>query len=144
MVWYLLWTHCKVIGKESKPFKTGHWGFVPFPIDTCLHSACRVLPISLRARLDLFILMFKKVQRANPVRYHSPDPVSGVITRLRSAPTLPINVPSSQRFRNSVTYCDPMIWETLIPSSRQITNLVEFKKIMKTKILIEFSELQYI
>lgn len=48
-----------------------------------LHTSCNVLPISLRIKLDLLILMFKKIH-SNGMQAQSQ--------------------PKSQRFRNSVTY----------------------------------------
>lgn len=72
------------------------------------------------------------------------DGTTRMVTRLRSAPTLPLVLPNCQRFRNSVSYCGPQMWDSLTPSTRQIKDLDEFKKLIRTKILIEFNDLQWV
>lgn len=109
-----------------------------------LHTDCKVLPISLRTKLDLLVLMYKKVRRLDSDTGVDENTQSGMMTRLRSAPTLSTSVPTCQRFRNSVTYIGPTSWEVLTPFLRQQDSLEDFRKLIKTKILVEFSVLQNI
>lgn len=67
--------------------------------------------------------------------------MQGALTRLRSAPTLIVPQPKSQRFRNSVTYAGPVYWEALPPLIRQISNLDEFRRFTKLKMKVEFAEM---
>lgn len=70
-----------------------------------LHITHNVLPIALRIKLDLLVLIFKKVKShaRQPEESLNVEPMGpGVITRSRSAPTLRITQPASSRFRNSL------------------------------------------
>lgn len=84
--------------------------------------------------------MYKKVRRLKLDDDISVD----TMTRLRSAPPLHIPVPTCQCFKKSVTFMGPTTWETLTPYTRQIIDLDAFKKLIRTRILVEFSELQSI
>lgn len=90
-----------------------------------LHMACQVLPIEQRCKLDLLVLMFKRIFRGHemvvPVRE----------TRLSSAPMIAICKPNSSKFVKCISYQGPEMWNSLSAWIRQISELTRFKKAVR-------------
>lgn len=93
-----------------------------------LHVQNKVLPIELRRKIDVLILLFKTVNRG---KYSAdPDPQ----TRLHSAPNLYISKPNSTKFLKSVAYIGPQLWTVLLVELRVSHDLNSFKTAVRALI----------
>lgn len=88
--------------------------------------------------------MFKKVLSGLGNETNGVDPGNRMVTRLQSAPVIGAERPTCQRFGNSVTFIGPNLWDSLTPETRNLSNLNEFKNLIKKKIKLEFLDLDSI
>lgn len=91
-----------------------------------LHASNNVMPINLRSKLDLLILMFKLVARRQSMNESYSN--ASRISRMQSAPIIEVVIPNSHRFIKTTSYVDPVTWQSLLPCLRQMTDLDSFKK----------------
>lgn len=100
-----------------------------------LHKACKVIPIDLRCKLDLLILMHKRLHHGSEVVVSARD------TRQNSAPVLAICRPRSEGFVKSTSYLGPQLWNALHARVRQIRDLQHYKREIRSEINREFAGL---
>lgn len=71
--------------------------------------------------MEILLMMYKVVHRC---RDNDPCPrdnvEAGVMTRLRSAPTLSVKKPNSARFIKTTSYVGPTLWHSLPANVRLI------------------------
>lgn len=103
-----------------------------------LHQRHHVLPISLRAKLDLSVLMFKVIRRSIKCNVtQSPQRM----TRLNTAPVITVTRPNTAVFLRSMSYIGPNLWNNLPTAVRFMTDLDTYKKHIRQRIDSEFSAL---
>lgn len=73
-----------------------------------LHVSTNVMPIYLRSKLDLLVLMFKKVVKNRNLEVALENSVR--VTSVRSAPVIEVVMPKSGRFAKSTSYVEPTTW----------------------------------
>lgn len=103
-----------------------------------LHTACRVLPVKLRCKLDLLILMYKRLCRGHKIVVPVRD------TRMSSAPLLAITGhywPNSGKYLKCISYLGPHLWNNLPTRVRLLRGLNQFKCAAREEIGIEFNAL---
>lgn len=105
-----------------------------------LHRRFGVLPVALRCKLDLMILMFKKIRRirGNLANFDTEIAATRPRTSSHAGPVLPIPRPYSSIFRRSVSYMGPSEWLQLPSEIRSITDLGLFKNQVRRIVDTEF------
>lgn len=98
-----------------------------------LYDKTKVMKLDLRARFNVLKIMHHKV-------YNNVDvpvlPVHAMQTRAHAGPILPLVFPNSTKFKQSFAYYGNMLWNSLPPNLRLISNLDVFKKQLKKFVML--------
>lgn len=96
-----------------------------------LHQRCHVLPTARRSRLDLLILMHRRVKGNFSCQVIIPNNNMRSLTRLTSCPTFTVPKPKSSVFLRSISYLGPKEWHALPAPIWQLSDLDAFKKCVR-------------
>lgn len=125
----LLFTICALKGERAKIQKVQNrvlriCGLAGrYVSNLTLHRELKVLPISLRCKFDIMVAMFKRSARDTSLNIPQ-----GVVTRAQSVPSIHVLRPHTARFRNSISYQGPLIWESIPHHWKRIQDLDTFKR----------------
>lgn len=106
-----------------------------------LHSKAHVLPLSLRRKLEICKLMYKRMNDPRLIKVSAPN---SRITRYSVAKPPIFVTPRSKKFQDTITYQSSVIWASLPNKTKLIGDEEKFSNEVKQAMWSEFSQMSKI